>query len=262
MRIAPEVYDDEYFLSDRCEGFDDFVDGELSRVKQEEFALLDVSAGHHVLDAGVGRGELLRNCAELGATVAGIDYAEASITIAKKTLADVEGADLRLGSVTELPWANDSFDRIMFGDVIEHLVPEDVDSALAEFHRTLKPGGVLIIHTAPNLRFLKYGWPLAKLPLRVMGNKDMIAALDHWIDESKRYHVNEQTTGMMRRSLKQAGFVKPKVWIGSDIARSGSHHLTSGLQSGAGGLGSRIAGKWPLRLLFGNDLYARAVKRA
>jgi hypothetical protein len=40
-----------------------------------------------------------------------------------------------------------------------------------------------------------------------------------------------------------------------DVARGGGHHLTGGLGTGAAPA-ARAAGVWPLRLMFGNDLYA------
>jgi hypothetical protein len=43
--------------------------------------------------------------------------------------------------------------------------------------------------------------------------------------------------------------------VDADVARGGDHHLTGGLGTGAGGA-ARAAGVWPLRLVFGNDLYA------
>lgn len=47
------------------------------------------------------------------------------------------------GSGTALPFADASFDLVSAFDVIEHLAPEQL--ALAEIHRVLRPGGVLLM---------------------------------------------------------------------------------------------------------------------
>jgi SAM-dependent methyltransferase len=54
------------------------------------------------------------------------------------------------GDLTQLPFANDSFDCITCGWVIEHL--PDPRPALAEFHRVVKPGGTLVLTTPNRLR--------------------------------------------------------------------------------------------------------------
>ena len=48
-----------------------------------------------------------------------------------------------------IPLAAASFDAVVAGEVIEHLVPEDVLPALSECVRVLRPGGRLLL-TTPN----------------------------------------------------------------------------------------------------------------
>ena len=47
------------------------------------------------------------------------------------------------GSITRMALAENSFDAVMSGDVLEHI--EDDRRAVAEFFRVLKPGGVAVI---------------------------------------------------------------------------------------------------------------------
>lgn len=255
QRLPSDLYDRDYFLSDLCEGWERFrADRGLSPLKLREVELLDVAPGQAVLDAGCGRGEVLLACARRGAHVAGLDYARAAVELTRETLAEVSGADVRHGDVTALPWPDASFDRALLGDVVEHLVPADARTAMAELRRVLRPGGRLVVHTAPNRLFLALGWPLARVALRATGAGEAVRRADWWIAESKRYHVNEQTVWSLRRLLRDAGFVQARAWIDSDVARGGDHHLTGDL--GPAGRASRLAGAWPLRLVLGNDLYA------
>lgn len=53
------------------------------------------------------------------------------------------GAQVALGKVTCLPFADQSFDLVCALDIIEHV--EDDDGALSEVSRTLKPGGAVLV---------------------------------------------------------------------------------------------------------------------
>ena len=61
-----------------------------------------------VLDAGCGRGETALALARHGARVSGLDYAEAAVELTREALADYPDADIRAGSVTDLPWADNT----------------------------------------------------------------------------------------------------------------------------------------------------------
>lgn len=256
-RIAPDVYDDTYFLSNTCEGADEFHAGRgLSPLKRRQLARLAPGPGQRVLDVGCGRGEVLLACAEAGAEVAGIDYAEAAVRISRDT---VPAAEIVQGDVTALPWPDASFDAVLSGDVIEHLVPADADGMLREIHRVLRPGGRLVIHTAPNRLFLTVTWPLARWPLLAFGHGATVRALESWVAASKTYHAREQTLHGLRRSLRRAGFAAPRVWIDASIVRDGSHHTTEGLKnSWFMRAGQRLAALRVVRLFAGNDIWAVA----
>ena len=161
-RVPPEVYDREYLLSDNTEGYEEFQSGSLSYVKQLQLDMLDLETGTTLLEVGIGRGEFLRHCAERGAAVSGIDYSEAALEIARSTLQEFPEADLRVADCKELPFEADSFDRVYAGDVLEHQDIEDGAVMLREMHRVLRPGGFLLVHTAPNSVFMKLVYPIAR----------------------------------------------------------------------------------------------------
>ena len=260
MPLPPELYDRGYFLSNYCEGADEFLaDRGLSALKARQVDALGPRPGLRVLDAGCGRGEVLLACAREGASVAGVDYSEAAIEIARETLAEVQGAELVQGRVEELPWPDASFDRVLFADVVEHLDPAEAEAALRELRRVLRPGGMLLVHTSPNRLFLDVTWPAVRPFLSALGFGETVRAADFWILESKRYHVNEQTLYSLRRALRAAGFAEPRVWLDPNVIRSGRHHLTAGLgASQIVSLATRIGAWRPVRLLLSNDLWAVA----
>jgi ubiquinone/menaquinone biosynthesis C-methylase UbiE len=256
--IPPEVYDRDYFLSDICEGFDEFREGAISYNKAKQVRLLEPGPGMRILDAGCGRGETILACARAGAEVAGIDYSEVAVELTREALADHPGADIRVGSITDLPWPDETFDRVQFSDVIEHLDPDQTVPALAELRRVLRPGGFLLVHTAPNLLFMKYGWPAARPVVRLVGHRGIADKVDGWFGIAREYHVNEQSVGTLRRHLAAAGFSRPRVWVDPDVLRGGRFHLLDGFDGAPVRLAKRVAALRPVRAFLGNDVLAIA----
>jgi ubiquinone/menaquinone biosynthesis C-methylase UbiE len=253
--IPPDVYDREYFLSDICEGFEEFQERGVSHNKAKQVRAIAPGPGVRVLDAGCGRGEVLYACASAGAEVAGIDYSQDAVEITRETLAEFPDADIRRGDVTDLPWEDASFDRILFSDVIEHLDPPQTVPALTEFRRVLRSGGYLIVHTAPNRLFMDVGWPLARPLVRAIGYSDIADKVDGFFELGVNYHVNEQSVYSLRRAMRAAGFESPRVWLDPDVLRSGQYHLIDSFDGPVVRLGAAVARWRPVRMLFGNDLY-------
>ena len=99
-----------------------------------------------VLDAGMGTGELSVALSKATAgpfAFHGIDISPGMLNEAGRHLqACGIGADLRLGDVQNLPFADEAFDLVMAAHVLEHLV--DPHRAIEEMVRVLKPGGILL----------------------------------------------------------------------------------------------------------------------
>lgn len=259
--IPPDVYDRDYFLSDICEGWDEYQqDRGVSFNKAKQVRRLGPQPGIRILDAGCGRGETLLACARAGAEVAGVDYSEAAVEITRETLAEYPDADIRVGDVTRLPWPDNAFDRVQNSDVIEHLDPPQTVPALSEFRRVLKPGGFALIHTAPNRWFMDYSWPAMKPVLTTLGFDEVVNDMEQWFDVAENYHVNEQSLYSLRRAMRDAGFINPRVWIDGDVLRSGNYRYTESLQGPLVGAVTRVASWRPFRLFLGNDVFAMGVK--
>ncbi|NNE10675.1 MAG: methyltransferase domain-containing protein [Ilumatobacter sp.] len=98
------------------------------------FDRLEVGEGTELLDVACGSGLVLRHARAAGATVAGLDAAESLLEVAHDRNPD---ADLRLGSMFELPWRDDSFDVVMSVNGVWG----GCEAALVEAARVLRPGG-------------------------------------------------------------------------------------------------------------------------
>ncbi|MEP7021040.1 MAG: class I SAM-dependent methyltransferase [Pseudonocardiales bacterium] len=97
---------------------------------------LAMGSGTQVLDVGCGSGLGVRRYQQAGAQVAGADAAQGLLAIASER---APGADLRHASLTELPWADASFDAVTG---VNSFVYAD-DGGLTEAHRVLRPDGLL-----------------------------------------------------------------------------------------------------------------------
>ena len=97
-------------------------------------------AGQTVLDAGCGSGAFLRAAADHGAVVSGIDASEALLAIARERVPD---ADLSLGDLQRLPYADDSFDAVT--GFCSFFFADDMVEALREAGRVAKPGAPIVI---------------------------------------------------------------------------------------------------------------------
>jgi SAM-dependent methyltransferase len=113
------------------------------------FELLGFRPGDKVLDLGCGEGRhaissylladvdvigLDLSCKDLATAKQRLDEFQQGQTLASKSCSFVCGSGL------QLPFANDSFDKVICAEVLEHI--PDYQSVLDEIRRVLKPGGI------------------------------------------------------------------------------------------------------------------------
>lgn len=131
------------------------------------FSTLGLVPGDLVLDAGAGFGRHAFEVARLGGRIVALDYADdevratramfgAMIDDGQITTDSYVGA-LR-GDATRLPFPDDTFDRVITSEVLEHI--QDDVSAIAELVRVLRPGGSFAC-TVPSWWPEKVNWKLS-----------------------------------------------------------------------------------------------------
>ena len=218
--VPSALYDEKYFLN-VCEGYHEFVSSEgeyLSQRLSEALAVAGIADGMCVLDVGCGRGEILRHTTELGARAYGIDYAPVAVRLSRKVAQQqaVAGHDVGVyqASAMYLPFDDERFERVLMLDIVEHLYPAELAVALSEARRVLKPGGRIIVHTAPNMWYDRYAYPWVRWVRVLMGQGEKYPEDPRAIiPENMHVHVNEQSALSLWRVLRRVGFQDVKSWL-------------------------------------------------
>ncbi len=221
---------------------------------QVAWRIADVRAGMRVLDMGCGRGEMLVQCAEAGATACGVDYSEAALALAHQAIeaAARPGLTLYCCNARALPFREASFDRVLMLDLVEHLHPWELALVFKEVHRVLRASGYLVIHTMPNLWYYHYGYRLYRLFQRLRGSEAPPDPRQRW-QYVEHVHVNEQTPLTLKRSLQAVGF-RPRVWLYDYHSYQSESPLVRLVFRATTGLPV-------LKLIFCNDIFAVARKQ-
>lgn len=102
--------------------------------------LVRAIGGGPVADVGCGPGHTTALLRELGADASGIDLSPAMIEIARR---EHPGARFEVGSMTDLEFADGSLAGVLAWWSLIHIPDEAVPGVLGQFHRVLRPGGVL-----------------------------------------------------------------------------------------------------------------------
>ena len=159
-----------------------------------DFERFPVTAGQRVLDMGCGGGRHAFALYRTGADVTALDRSASDLVEVEHMFAAMreggevpEGARARTvrGDAYALPFEDESFDRIIAAEILEHL-PED-EKAMAELFRVLRPGGLIAV-TVPRWGPEKVCWALSDSYHEVEGG-----------------HVRIYRGSELRRRLTRAG---------------------------------------------------------
>jgi len=131
----------------------------------------------HVLNAGCGAGSFTLRLLDAGYDVTSVDASEAFVERVRRLVGD-RGA-VELADLHALRFEAGAFDAIVCGEVLEHL--DDDQTAVREFARVLKPGGVVLASVPANP--WRYDWS------------------DHWAGHRRRY-----TAAGLAERFTAAGF--------------------------------------------------------
>lgn len=259
--LSPKIYDDIYFKSERCEGFCEYQKDQLSPIKNVEIECLNLQKNDFILDLGCGRGDVASYLSKGKFSFRAIDYSKDAVKLTQDRVSKKHREWVTEQDALKLEFAENTFDKILVGDVIEHMTFEKAQKIVNNAFKVLKPGGVLLLHTAPNLWFKKITYPIVKNIIQLLGYAGTTKKLVENIDATYKYHVDEYSPLDMRRLLMRSKFSQFKTWIHPDVLRTNSENYLSPLKKNPLiSISAFVINHSPLIYLFGNDLFALAIK--
>lgn len=155
-----------------------------------------VRAGNVVLDGGCGTAQHAQHLAAVADRVVGIDTDAARIALAQEHCHELDNTYFEVGSITQLPFDNDSFDVVLLVQVLHHLGEDGVQAvdvlrqqckqALVEAKRVLRTSGRLILVTTSREQRQAAYWHFNLFPQSAWERLDSIWSLTEgsWFDST------------------------------------------------------------------------------
>jgi arsenite methyltransferase len=187
--VSGTKFDDE--TSRRVEAV--YLTPDVVAQRRQVLEALKPAAGEHVLDIGSGPGLLANDIATAvgpRGRLHGIDASGAMVAMSSKRCAGQPWAEFRTGDASQLPFPDQSFDVAVSTQVYEYL--PDVQAALRELYRILRPGGRAVIMDTD------YG----SLVINTEDQTRMARVLAAWDEHFAHAHLPRTLT----RQLRDAGF--------------------------------------------------------
>ncbi|HET6594096.1 MAG TPA: class I SAM-dependent methyltransferase [Anaerolineales bacterium] len=112
--------------------------------RRVELCLAECKGGSSILEVGFGSGLTFLNLNGLYQKIYGLD-----LSCDVKEVAQVFAPlgiypELRNGNVLNMPYQDNQFDTVLLISILEHLQPKELERALQEIKRVLKPGGQVV----------------------------------------------------------------------------------------------------------------------
>jgi ubiquinone/menaquinone biosynthesis C-methylase UbiE len=199
------------------------------------------AAGLDVLDVGCGQGIDVVRYARAGARVRGIDLTPRHVELARMHVAALAlDAELVVADAETLPFEDHSFDRVSSNGVLHHT--PDIDAALREIRRVLRPGGearVLVYNRWSFHYWLFQVWHQGIRNRQLFEERSMAGVLSRGVERSSidaRPLVRVYSPPELRRLMRDAGFEAARTEVGvfntidtpiSDLLARRTHLLDS-----------------------------------
>ncbi len=206
------------YLLDKTKSDYNLISEDFSRTRKKEWEelkpILDrfVKKGDRVLDLGSGNGRYYNYFKEKETKYVGIDNSERLVEIARKKYLF---ADFRLGDGLNLPFPDNSFDKVVSVAVFHHVPSENFRLRfLKEINRVLKKEGKLILtvwkfHREREKKLLFKSNLLRLLRISKMDKGDIF---NPWEKKTKRYYHSFSEKELINIT-KKAGFKKEEIGI-------------------------------------------------
>ena len=146
-------------------------------ITRKTLRLMDLRPEHRVMDLGCGAGWATRLLARESGSVVGLDVADEMIRLARESSGAFGNVRYAVGSASQIPEADDSFDRILSVESFYYYADQGL--ALQEIFRVLTPGGRLfiLINLYKDNEYSLQWVHLLKVPVHVRSAAEYVAML-------------------------------------------------------------------------------------
>lgn len=175
-------------------------DMSLKRRARKIIEALNPRPGEKIMDLGCGTGYYLFLLSNLPIRLylTGYDNDEKALNEAKDSLRN-KGIEFILGDSHKLNLRENSFNKIVASEVLEHL--EDDEKALSEIYKILKPGGILLVST-PSINYPLFWDPINWILQRVFDTHIKTGFLSGiWSGHMRLYKKSD-----LERKFNKVGF--------------------------------------------------------
>ena len=112
--------------------------------QEEAYIKRSIKKGDNVLDVGCGTGRTILSIVDIAENITGLDIDPKAIEDTKKNTANYKNVDIVLGSATNIPFEDKTFDVVVFSMTLVNLDTEK-SKALSEMKRVAKDGAKIIV---------------------------------------------------------------------------------------------------------------------
>lgn len=168
-----------------------YVTPDVAATRAELLEQLAPQPGERLLDAGSGPGFLAQAIGEAvgrSGRVCGVDVSEPLLAYARERAAGTPWVEYRHGDVARLAFGEAEFDAAVCIQVLEY-VPE-VDAALSELFRVLRPGGRLLV--------MDTDWD--SVLWRSSDRSRMERVIAAWNEHAAHPHLSAELAGRLRKA--------------------------------------------------------------
>lgn len=180
-----------------------FIEAHYAVCRESYEAMLrsvNLQPGWHVLDAGCGSGSFLPLIGALvgpNGKISAFDIDPENIELVNKVAQDLDvPVESQIGSLTDLPYADNTFDAIWNANVIQYMSGSELALMLKEFVRVVKPGGLVAIKES-DFTTLQF-YPLDRF------------VFWHYLEIATQKQPGLLTVPSLPRCLKNAGLAEVK----------------------------------------------------